>query len=133
VEVNPVGKRKARMDPLEEVLSSLIEGVPGASMAALLGVDGVAVQVALGEAWQGVDQAVLEVELASLAESVQKAARGLGAAASEAFFLGTVQASYLGTMLDTSYFLVLGLGPAGDLARARSLLEQARATLGPQG
>jgi len=118
------------MDPVEEVLSSLIETVPGARMAALLGVDGVGVHVALDSAWQGMDASIVEVELASLAGAVQKATRGMGTSPGGEFFLGTAQANYLGTMLNSSYFLVLGLEPAGDLSQARSSLGQARSSLG---
>jgi len=117
------------MDRVEQVLTSILEDLPGASMAAMLGTDGVGVQIALGDAWREADPEVAEVELAALAVAVQKAARRLGGGMSQDFFLSTAQSNFLGIMLDPSYFLVLGLDPTGDLDRAREALAQARGEL----
>jgi len=117
------------MDPVEQVLAEVMEQMPGAILAGLLGTDGVGVQVALGEDWQETDAQAVEVELAALGAAVQKAAAGLEANPSPDFFLGTAQANFLGVMVSPAYFLVLGLPPDGDLDRARAVLNQARAAL----
>ena len=117
------------MDQVEQVLASLLEQVPGAILAGLLGMDGIGVQVALGEDWQETDTQVVEVELGALGAAVQEAAARLQAGPSPEFFLGTAQANFLGMMVDPSYFLVLGLPPASDLEQARAALGQAREAL----
>jgi predicted regulator of Ras-like GTPase activity (Roadblock/LC7/MglB family) len=117
------------MDDLEDMLTSLLGSVPGATMAALLGMDGVGVEVILRQDWRDMELAVLEVELAALSEAVQKAAARMGASASPDFFLGTAQANFLGQIVDPAYFLVLGLEPTSDLALARTALGQASAAL----
>lgn len=117
------------MENIEGILSTLVQAVPGATMAAFLGLDGVGVQIALGDAWKDVEQEIIEVELAALAEAVQKAVQGLQAGPSPEFFLSTARASFLGAMVDESYFLVLGMAPGGDLERAAEGLAEAREAL----
>lgn len=117
------------MDNIEETLATLVHTVPGATMAALLGLDGVGVQMAVGDAWQDMEQEVLEIELAALAERVQKTAQGLEVRPSPEFFLGTVRANFLGAMVNASYFLILGMEPTGDLDRAGEALGEAREAL----
>lgn len=114
------------MENIEETLANLVNGVPGATMAALLGMDGVGVQMALGTDWEQIDQGVIEVELAALAGAVQRTAqRFQSEQGSPEFFLSTAQADFLGAMVDSSYFLVLGLAPNSDLERAGELLGDA--------
>ncbi len=114
------------MESIEETLANLINSVPGATMAALLGMEGVGVQMALGADWEQADQEVIEVELAALAEAVQKTAqRFQSGQSSPEFFLGTAKADFLGAMVDSSYFLVLGLAPNSDLERAGEILGDA--------
>jgi predicted regulator of Ras-like GTPase activity (Roadblock/LC7/MglB family) len=112
------------MDSVEEILSSMLE-VPGVLMATLLGLDGMGVQTALSEDWQGVDTEALDIELATLANSVQRAAGGLGAEVSSEFIFGTVQVSFVGIMLNHPYFLVVGVEPWADLDLAREALSRA--------
>lgn len=117
------------MGNIEETLATLVNTVPGATMAALLGLDGVGVQMALGEVWQNTDQDTIELELAALAAAVQKTAERLQVGASPEFFLSTAQANFLGAMVAPSYFIALGLEPNGDLERAGEALGEAREAL----
>jgi predicted regulator of Ras-like GTPase activity (Roadblock/LC7/MglB family) len=117
------------MENIEETLSNLVQAVPGAAMAAFLGLDGVGVQIALSDAWKDMEQEVIELELAALAEAVQKAAHGLQAGPSPEFFLSTTQANFVGAMVNTAYFLVLGMQPDGDLGQAGDALGEAREAL----
>jgi predicted regulator of Ras-like GTPase activity (Roadblock/LC7/MglB family) len=117
------------MESIEETLANLVNTVPGATIAALLGMDGVGVQMALGDAWQDAEQDTIEIELAALAEAIQKAARQLQAGPSPEFFLSTAHVNFLGAMVDPAYFLVLGLEPNGDLERAGESLGEAREAL----
>ncbi len=113
------------MDDIAGTLTSLLGSVPGATMAALLGGDGIGVEVVLGADWPDTEPAVLEVELAALAEAVQRAAARMGRGPGTLFFLGTARADFLGRPLDSGYFLVLGLAPGADLSRAREALGRA--------
>lgn len=113
------------MKNLAEVLSTLIDEVPGTAMAALLGVDGVGVQVELGGAWADMDPSMIEIELAALAEAVLHASQSLQHGMSPEFFLGTTQANFVGAMLDQDYFLALGLEPTADLSLAGEALARA--------
>jgi len=117
------------MGTIEETLANLVEAVPGATMAAFLGLDGVGVQMALGDAWKDVAQESVEVELAALAEAVQKTAGRLQSGPSPEFLLCTAAASFVGAMVDPSYFLVLGMAPGSDLERAGEALAEAREAL----
>ena len=117
------------MENIEETLARLVNNVPGAAMAALLGLDGVGVQMALGEGWQDTGQEAIEIELAALAAAVQKTAQRLQAGLSPEFFLSTAQSNFLGAMVDSSYFLILGMDPGGDLERAGEALGEAREAL----
>lgn len=119
------------MKEIEEVLTTMLDSVPGAAMAGLLGMDGLGVQIALAESFQEVETEVLEIELAALAEAVQKAAGTLASGPSPEFFLGTARLNFLGVPLTGhfSYFLVLGFSPEGDLGKAREALSRARASL----
>lgn len=117
------------MEQVEQVLAAVMEQVPGAILAGLLGTDGVGVQVLLGAEWQETDTQAVEVELAALGAAVQAAAAGLQAEPGPEFFLGTAQANFLGMMVDPAYFLVLGLPTDGDLEQARAALNQAREAL----
>ncbi|MGB9722449.1 MAG: hypothetical protein ACP5OO_00540 [Chloroflexia bacterium] len=119
------------MEEIEEVLTTMLASVPGAVLAGLLGMDGLGVQIALAESFQEVDSEILEVELASLAEAVQKAAGALTAHPSPEFFLGTARFNFLGTPLtdEPAYFLVLGFSSEGDLDQAHEALGRARAAL----
>jgi predicted regulator of Ras-like GTPase activity (Roadblock/LC7/MglB family) len=113
------------MENLTEILSTLIEEVPGTAMAALLGMDGIGVEVQFGKAWEDMDASTIEVELAALAEAVLNASQGLESGMSPEFFLGTTQANFVGAMLDESYFLILGLEPTADLSPAGEALANA--------
>lgn len=117
------------MDAIAEALGSLVQELPGARMAALLGMDGIGVQVVLGEAWSEKQPALLEVELAALAEAVQRTCERLEAGPIREFFLETGEAAFVGTVLDHGYFLVLGLERTADLPRARAMLAQARSKI----
>ncbi len=121
------------MEEIEEVLTAMLDSVPGAAMAGLLGMDGLGVQIALAESLQEVETEVLEVELAALAEAVQKATGALASGPSSEFFLGTARLNFLGVSLagesPPSYFLVLGFSPDGDLGKAREALSRACASL----
>lgn len=120
------------MEEIEEVLMTMLDSVPGATVAGLLGVDGLGVQIALTGSLQEVETEVLEVELAALAEAVQKAAGALASGPSPEFFLGTARLNFLGVPLpgeSPSYFLILGFPPESDLGKAREALGRARASL----
>jgi len=117
------------MENIEETLANLVNTVPGTTIAALLGLDGVGVQMALSDAWQDVDQDVIEIELAALAEAIQKTAGRLQVGPSPEFFLSTAQASFLGAMVGPAHFLVLGLEPSGDLEQAGAALGKAQEAL----
>lgn len=118
------------VDKFEQILTALVDQVSGGAIAAMLGMDGVGVHVALAEAWKESDREVLEVELAELADGVQRTARELGEGESPTFFLGTPEINFLGTMVDAAYFVVLGVEPGGDLAQAEEALVAAREALG---
>lgn len=120
------------MEEIEEVLTRMLDSVPGATVAGLLGMDGLGVQIALAESSQEMETEALEVELAALAEAVQKAADVLASAPSPEFFLGTARLNFLGALLpgeSPSYFLFLGFPPESDLGKAREALGRARASL----
>lgn len=118
------------MDEIAETLGALVQELPGARMAALLGMDGIGVQVVFGEAWSEKETALLEVELAALAEAVQRTCERLQAGPVREFFLDTGEAAFVGTVLDRGYFLVLGLERSADLPQARAMLAEARSRIG---
>ncbi|MBN1484720.1 MAG: hypothetical protein JXA37_08355 [Chloroflexia bacterium] len=117
------------MDKIEQALTAVMDSVPDATLVALLGLDGVNVQMNRDEGWQALDPQMIEVEIAALAEAVQRTSLRLGPEASPQFFVSTTRANLMGLMLDPDYVLVLAMNPTGSLDRAQQALAQARETL----
>jgi hypothetical protein len=102
----------------------MLDSTPGAVLSALLGVDGLGVEVVFNDGWSGADRNVLEIELAALAEGLLRADGQFDVTVGEEFFLGTGKVNFVGAMLAPDYFIVLGLAPDGDLAQAWGALAE---------
>ncbi len=118
------------MDEFSETLNQLIAEVPGSLLAAVLGTDGVGVEVILSDTWPGGERDLVEVELAALASRLEEAGQNLETELGTEFFLGTTQVNLIGTVLEPGYILVLGVSPQGDLEQAWTGLAGALQRLG---
>lgn len=101
-----------------DILTEATRNVEGIVAAGLVGVDGIGVETvsANGDEF---DVEAAEVELAGLVGNVNRAASALSAGAIKDVIVEAENQSYLISLIDKDYFLVLTLGPGANLGRAR--------------
>ncbi len=107
----------------DDILRSVVEGVPGGQGAVVMGMDGIAV----GE--HVVDPALaiqtVGVEYATALKSIQNAARSLEAGGLDEVAIRTERTVFLLRMVSPDYFVAVALAPEGNLGKARFLLRLA--------
>ncbi len=101
-----------------EILTDAANSVEGAMAVGLIGVDGIGVETIVTNGYE-LDTEMLEVELAGLVGNVSRAAQALSAGPVKDLFVEAETRSYLVTLLDNDYFLMVLLGPLANLGRAR--------------
>ena len=101
-----------------EILTDAANNVEGALAVGLIGVDGIGVETVVTNGHE-LDIEATEVEMAGLVGSVNRIAQTLEAGAIKDLIVEAEKQSYLITLLDQDYFLVVTLGPQANLGRAR--------------
>ena len=101
-----------------EILTEATRNVEGIVAAGLVGVDGIGVE-SVSANGDEFDVEATEVELAGLVGNVNRAALALSAGNIKDVILEAENHSYLISLVDKNYFLVLTLGPGANLGRAR--------------
>lgn len=101
-----------------EILNDAANQIEGALIVALAGIDGLGVETVVKEGGE-YDTEAVEVDLAGLAGNVARTAQALSSGAVKDFFVEAENHSFLVTLLDSSYFLAVILGPQANLGRAR--------------
>ena len=101
-----------------EILTDAANNVEGALAVGLVGVDGIGVETVTTNGHE-MDTEATEVELAGLVGNVSRTAQALSAGSIKDMFVEAENHSYLITLLDKEYFLVVTLGPQANLGRAR--------------
>ena len=101
-----------------DILTEATRNVEGIVAAGLVGVDGIGVETvsANGDEF---DAEATEVELAGLVGNVNRAAKALSAGSIRDLIVEAEKQSYLISLIDQDYFLVITLGPGANLGRAR--------------
>ena len=101
-----------------EILTDAANSVEGAMAVGLVGVDGIGVETVSTNGHDG-DAEATEVEMAGLVSNVIRMSQTLNAGTVKDMYVEAENHSYLITLIDHDYFLVLTLGPKANLGRAR--------------
>jgi predicted regulator of Ras-like GTPase activity (Roadblock/LC7/MglB family) len=118
--------RQARYDAMfKEVLETIIERTEGSLGALIMGIDGIAVERLLKDAGQEANLDVAAAEFTSLVRSAQKAGKDTGLGKLRELMISLEGAVVIMRLLGRDYFVVLAMGPEGNLGRARFELRKA--------
>lgn len=113
---------------IREILNNTVESVEGAYAAGLIGTDGIAVEIIEAEADDRDDMEANEqmaVELGGLMGALNRSASKLEGGKIKDFIITASERTFIASMVDKEYFVVLILNAEGNLGRARFELKQA--------
>jgi predicted regulator of Ras-like GTPase activity (Roadblock/LC7/MglB family) len=113
----------------KEVLETIIERTEGSLGALIMGVDGIAVERFLKESGQEANLDVAAAEFTSLVRNAQKAGKDTGLGNLRELMISLESAVVIMRLLGRDYFVVLAIGPEGNLGRARFELRKAELQL----
>jgi predicted regulator of Ras-like GTPase activity (Roadblock/LC7/MglB family) len=109
--------------PFRESIEKLLNGIEGAVSCALMGFDGITVDISSKEAAAGgPDIQTLSMEFAHLIAQARRTLESVDAGALEEFTLRTDKMTLMVRLLTPEYFLACAILPAGNLGRARYLM-----------
>ena len=109
--------------PFRESIEKLLNGIEGAVSCALMGFDGITVDISSKEAAAGgPDIQTLSMEFAHLIAQARRTLESVDAGALEEFTLRTDKMTLVVRLLTPQYFLACAILPAGSLGRARYLM-----------
>ena len=109
--------------PFRESIDKLLNGIEGAVSCALMGFDGITVDISSKEAAAGAaDIQTLSMEFAHLIAQARRTLESVDAGALEEFTLRTDKLTLVVRLLTPEYFLACAILPTGNLGRARYLM-----------
>ena len=109
--------------PFRESIEKLLNGIEGAVSCALMGFDGITVDISSKEAAAGgPDIQTLSMEFAHLIAQARRTLESVDAGALEEFTLRTDKMTLVVRLLTPEYFLACAILPTGNLGRARYLM-----------
>jgi predicted regulator of Ras-like GTPase activity (Roadblock/LC7/MglB family) len=109
--------------PFRESIDKLLNGIEGAVSCALMGFDGITVDISSKEAAAGgPDIQTLSMEFAHLIAQARRTLESVDAGALEEFTLRTDKMTLVVRLLTPEYFLACAILPTGNLGRARYLM-----------
>jgi predicted regulator of Ras-like GTPase activity (Roadblock/LC7/MglB family) len=109
--------------PFRESIEKLLNGIEGAVSCALMGFDGITVDIASKESAAGSpDIQTLSMEFAHLIAQARRTLESVDAGALEEFTLRTDKMTLVVRLLTPQYFLACAILPTGNLGRARYLM-----------
>jgi predicted regulator of Ras-like GTPase activity (Roadblock/LC7/MglB family) len=109
--------------PFRESIEKLLNGIEGAVSCALMGFDGITVDISSKEAAAGgPDIQTLSMEFAHLIAQARRTLESVDAGALEEFTLRTDKMTLVVRLLTSEYFLACAILPTGNLGRARYLM-----------
>jgi predicted regulator of Ras-like GTPase activity (Roadblock/LC7/MglB family) len=109
--------------PFRESIEKLLNGIEGAVSCALMGFDGITVDISSKEAAAGgPDIQTLSMEFAHLIAQARRTLESVDAGALEEFTLRTDRLTLVVRLLTPEYFLACAILPTGNLGRARYLM-----------
>jgi predicted regulator of Ras-like GTPase activity (Roadblock/LC7/MglB family) len=116
--------------PFRESIDKLLNGIEGAVSCALMGFDGITVDISAKEAAAGgPDIQTLSMEFAHLIAQARRTLESVDAGALEEFTLRTDKMTLVVRLLTSEYFLACAILPTGNLGRARYLMRLAAPAL----
>jgi predicted regulator of Ras-like GTPase activity (Roadblock/LC7/MglB family) len=109
--------------PFRESIEKLLNGIEGAVSCALMGFDGITVDISSKAAAAGApDIQTLSMEFAHLIAQARRTLESVDAGALEEFTLRTDKLTLVVRLLTPEYFLACAILPTGNLGRARYLM-----------
>ena len=109
--------------PFRESIDKLLNGIEGGVSCALMGFDGITVDISSKEAAAGApDIQTLSMEFAHLIAQARRTLESVDAGALEEFTLRTDKMTLVVRLLTPEYFLACAILPTGNLGRARYLM-----------
>ena len=110
--------------PFRESIEKLLNGIEGAVSCALMGFDGITVDIASKKeaAAGGPDIQTLSMEFAHLIAQARRTLESVDAGALEEFTLRTDKMTLVVRLLTSEYFLACAILPTGNLGKARYLM-----------
>ena len=109
--------------PFRESIEKLLNGIEGAVSCALMGFDGITVDISSKEtAAGGPDIQTLSMEFAHLIAQARRTLESVDAGALEEFTLRTDKMTLVVRLLTPEYFLACAILPRGNLGKARYLM-----------
>ena len=112
-----------------KALSEIVERTEGATGALIMGMDGIAVERVFLPEGSEANMDVAAAEVTSLVRGALRAGSNTGLGSLEELFISYDQARILARMFSPEYFVVLALGPGGNVGRGRYELRKAELRL----
>jgi predicted regulator of Ras-like GTPase activity (Roadblock/LC7/MglB family) len=103
----------------KEMLDSIIERTEGSLGALIMGTDGIAVEKVLGAEAQDANLDIAAAEFTSVVRNAQRAGSDLGLGGLRELVVSLDNSIIIMRLLSKDYFVVLALGPDGNLGRGR--------------
>jgi predicted regulator of Ras-like GTPase activity (Roadblock/LC7/MglB family) len=113
----------------KEMLETVIERTEGSLGALIMGTDGIAVEKIFAEAGKDANLDVAAAEFTSLVRSAHRAGNDIGLGGLRELVVSLESAILVMRVLSRDYFVVLALGPQGNLGRGRFELRKAELKL----
>jgi predicted regulator of Ras-like GTPase activity (Roadblock/LC7/MglB family) len=112
-----------------QALSEIIERTEGATGALIMGMDGIAVERVFLPEGSDANMDVAAAEVTSLVRGALRAGSNTGLGSLEELFINYDRVRILARLFSPEYFVVLALGPEGNLGRGRYELRKAELRL----
>ena len=113
----------------KQALTEMVERTEGATGALIMVMDGIAVERVFLPAGSDANMDLAAAEVTSLVRGAVRAGTNTGHGAPRELFVSFEQACVLARMLSPEYFVVLALGPDGNVGRGRYELRKAELRL----
>jgi predicted regulator of Ras-like GTPase activity (Roadblock/LC7/MglB family) len=113
----------------KEALEQIVERTEGATGALIMGMDGIAVERVFREEGQEANMDVAATEITSLVRNALRAGNNTGLGSLRELFSSFESVHIVARMLSPEYFVVLALGPDGNIGRGRYELRKAELRL----
>ena len=113
----------------EETLTGILNRVEGGAAAVILGIDGIPIERRIVEPERDLDIDLVTTEFTTLLRRSMRVASDTGLGELKELVLVTDLMTYLLRPITPEYFLLLAIGPRGNVGRARFELRKAQLSL----
>lgn len=112
-----------------DMLSGITGRVEGAFAAIIVGIDGIPIEGFNSDDGCDLDIEMIATEFTTLLRRAMHTAADTGLGQMQEMVLGTEKATFLLRPITSEYFLMLAIGPGGNMGRARFELRKAQLAL----